>query len=72
MDSIVVVTAPLELRIERVVQRDGVTKEAVLLRMANQWPEEKVISKSDYVIVNDDKHSVIGQSNFIISKLIHS
>jgi dephospho-CoA kinase len=72
MDSIVVVVAPLELRIERVVQRDGVTKEAVLRRMANQWPEEKIISMSDYVIVNDDKHSVISQSNFIISKLIHS
>jgi dephospho-CoA kinase len=72
MDRIVVVTAPLELRLERAVQRDGVSKEVVLLRMANQWPEEKIVSMSDYVISNDDKHSVIDQSGIIINELLHS
>lgn len=61
MDKIVMVTAPRDMRIERVMKRDGVTKEAVQARMANQWPEEEKISLSDFVIMNDNEKLVIPQ-----------
>jgi dephospho-CoA kinase len=51
-DAIITVTAPLELRISRVMARDGVLREDVEKRMANQWAEEDKIALSDYVIEN--------------------
>lgn len=51
-DSIITVTAPLEIRLQRVIDRDKATRESVLSRMKNQWSEEEKIGKSDYVIHN--------------------
>lgn len=53
-DKIILVTAPKEIRIQRVMKRDAVSKEAVEQRMANQWDDEKKKSLSDYVIENID------------------
>lgn len=53
-DVIVTVTAPEEIRIERVIQRDKTTREQVLSRMKMQWNDEKRISKSNFVINNDN------------------
>ena len=52
-DIIITVTAPLELRIQRVIQRDKTTRENVLSRINMQWNDEKRIDKSDFVIEND-------------------
>ncbi len=54
VDKSLLVTAPLELRIERVMQRDGCTKEAVLARINNQWKDEQRIPLADYVLENID------------------
>lgn len=51
-DVIVTVTAPEEVRIERVIKRDKTTKEQVLSRMKMQWNDEKRISQSNFVINN--------------------
>ena len=51
-DLIITVTAPLESRIQRVLQRDKTTRENVLKRMNIQWNDNQRISKSDYVIEN--------------------
>lgn len=53
-DKIILVTAPIGLRMERVVSRDGASKEEVLARMNNQWPDQKKIGLSDFVIENID------------------
>jgi len=53
-DVIITVTAPEEVRIERVIQRDKATREQVLSRMKMQWNDEKRISKSNFVINNDN------------------
>jgi dephospho-CoA kinase len=52
-DIIITVTAPLESRIQRVIQRDKTTRENVLSRINMQWNDEKRIEKSDFVIEND-------------------
>ncbi len=40
-DATILVTAPETIRIKRVLQRDGVTKEEVRARMKNQWSDTK-------------------------------
>lgn len=51
-DYIITVTAPIESRIERVIQRDRTTRENVLKRMDMQWKDDLRIPKSDFVIEN--------------------
>ncbi|ESU26473.1 dephospho-CoA kinase [Flavobacterium limnosediminis JC2902] len=53
-DKIILVTAPKEIRIQRVMNRDKVTENQVLERIENQWPDEKKIPLSDYIIQNID------------------
>lgn len=51
-DKIITVTAPLETRIERVIQRDKTTRENVLKRINMQWSDDQRLGKSDFVIEN--------------------
>ena len=53
-DSIILVTAPKEERIARVVDRDKSTKEQVISRMNNQLDDEAKLDLSNYVIENID------------------
>lgn len=69
LNQVITVTAPLELRIKRVMERDGVTRQEVESRMSKQMPEEEKIKLADYVIYNDGKHSLIRQVLDIHGKL---
>lgn len=60
-DHVVVVSAPEELRIQRVMRRDGVEEEAVRARLRNQTDEATRLAMADTVIVNDDRTLVIPQ-----------
>ncbi|MFV5693598.1 dephospho-CoA kinase [Flavobacterium sp. LT1R49] len=51
-DLIISITAPVESRIQRVMERDKITRELVLKRINAQWTDEQRISKSDFVIEN--------------------
>lgn len=53
-DSIILVTAPKEERISRVVSRDNGTREQVIARMNNQMDDEEKLNLSDFVIENID------------------
>lgn len=61
VDKVIVVSAPEELRIERVMQRDRATRDEVVARMNSQLPEEEKTKLADYVIRNDNQHSLIQQ-----------
>lgn len=54
-DAMILVTAPKETRIERVMQRDGSTREEVLARMQHQWEDREKIPLADFVITNIDR-----------------
>jgi len=54
-DKIIVVTAPENVRIQRVVERDGVTHEQVRARIANQMSEAEKIKRADFVLNSDGK-----------------
>lgn len=63
MDKVLVVSAPLELRIQRVLSRDTHRNESqVRSIMANQLAEEEKSKRADYRIENDEKHSVLAQA----------
>jgi dephospho-CoA kinase len=51
-DYVINVVAPLEMRIQRVINRDKTTRSKVLDRMKNQWKDEEKSSKSDFILEN--------------------
>lgn len=51
-DKIITVTAPLQVRLQRVMERDQVTEDQVLNRIKNQWSDEEKVALSDFVIHN--------------------
>jgi dephospho-CoA kinase len=61
MDAVITVSAPANLRISRVMNRDGITEREIKVRINNQWPDEKKCALSQYVIECDDKHMVVPQ-----------
>jgi len=69
-DKIIVVTAPIEVRIGRVMKRDKTSKAKVLERINNQWSDEKKIAKSDFVIENIDIDNTKKQVKNIYNLLI--
>ena len=54
MDKVVLMTASEEVRIARVVKRDGISPEQVRARMMHQLPEDEKIKRAHYVIHSDD------------------
>lgn len=61
VDISVLVIAPEQLRIERVMERDGATEEDVLRRMKNQWTQERKAKLADHIINNDGSELLIPQ-----------
>ena len=61
VDRLVVVTAPLELRIARAMERDGADRRAVEQRIRAQISDEERCRQADCVIVNDGICGLIPQ-----------
>jgi dephospho-CoA kinase len=53
LDYTILVTAPLSVRVQRVMERDGVTEEQVMERISKQLTDEEKIKMADFVIIND-------------------
>lgn len=60
-NKIITVAAPEDIRIKRIMKREGVTEDYVRNIMKNQWPERRKKNLSDYVIVNDQKKLILPQ-----------
>ncbi|MDR0712768.1 MAG: dephospho-CoA kinase [Bacteroidales bacterium] len=60
-DKMILVTAPEDIRMERVCRRDATRAEFVKARMSHQWAEEKKMELADFIIRNDDRHLLIPQ-----------
>lgn len=69
LDKMIVVSAPDELRINRVMERDLVSREEVLRRMNNQLLQEDKVKKADFVIINDGQELILPQLMSIHEKL---
>ena len=69
MDKMVLVTAPEELRIKRVMQRDGSSEEEVRARMSKQWTDAQKIPLADFILNNDEKEPLLSQVETMLSSL---
>lgn len=70
LDKIIAVTAPEDLRLQRVMQRDGSDESAVRARMERQMPEAEKAKRADFVIYNDGKQLLLPQIQRIHQALL--
>lgn len=61
LDKLIVVSAPEEDRIKRVMERDQATREQVVARIKAQMPEEQKVKYADYIIYNDTIMDLVPQ-----------
>ncbi len=75
-DFSILVTAPKETRIQRVLKRDNTSREQIEARMNNQWSDEKKIELADFVIKNEEieesKKQVIHLNDIILKSAKNS
>lgn len=60
-DTTILVTAPYEVKLKRLMQRDGVTEEQVKARMDKQLSDEEKSKMAKHFIINDEQESIIEQ-----------
>jgi len=68
-DLIITITAPLESRIQRVIQRDKTNRKNVLKRINMQWTDDQRQDKSDFVIENINPEITKSEVNKILKIL---
>ena len=69
VDRVVCVTAPEEVRLSRIMSRDGISRRKASEWLALQLPQEEVLAKSDFEIVNDGEHELNEQIDEIIKQV---
>jgi dephospho-CoA kinase len=65
----ILVLAPVELRISRVMKRDGLTRQQVSERLNNQWTDEQKMALADFVVHCDEKQLAIPQIINILQQI---
>jgi len=60
-DAIILVTADKETRIQRVMERDGISRIQVQERIKNQKPDKFKKDKADFIILNDNSTGLLKQ-----------
>jgi dephospho-CoA kinase len=70
MNTTILVTAPENIRIARVRQRDKATEESTRQRMRSQWTDEQKSPLAGFIIVNDGESPLLPKVLEIHSKLI--
>ncbi len=70
--KVVCVSAPLDVRIERIMRRDGISAEKALEWIHRQMPQEQVEALSDFVVVNDGKAPLEPQVDTLLEQLSQS
>jgi dephospho-CoA kinase len=65
-DSIILVSAPLELRITRCINRDNLTREQVLTKINKQWSDEEKMKFNPIVLKNNGESPLLDQLERII------
>ena len=66
-DRIVCVTAPIDVRVERIMRRDNISREKATEWIACQMPQDEMARRSDFVITNDGEEDLEKQ----IDKLLN-
>jgi dephospho-CoA kinase len=68
-DKVIVVTAPEDVRIKRVMKRDGITEDEVRERMSRQCSDEERLKVADFIIYTDGIKAVLPQISEILKSV---
>lgn len=69
-DKIILVTAPVETRISRCMNRDDLTRNQVLAKISKQWTDEEKLKFNPLVIINDGKSPLVDQIERVIDRIL--
>jgi len=70
VDKTILVTAPIDLRIKRLRQRDNLSEAEIRSRIDSQMSDEEKIKLADYIIINDERQAVLPQIQKILTLFI--
>lgn len=70
VDKVLFVSAPLNIRIKRIVARDSISQAQAEAKIMAQMDEKEKQAMSDYVIVNDEKHDLRAEIDDVISRIL--
>lgn len=70
LDKVIGVSSPIELRLQRTMERDVANREAVQARISKQMDEEEKMKRCDFVLYNDETQLLIPQVLALHEKLI--
>lgn len=68
-DIVIAVVAPIETRISRIMQRDGISRDKALEWIAKQMDQQEVQRRADYVVINDGILDLAPQIERILTKI---
>lgn len=69
INYVVCVSAPTEVRIRRIIERDGISREKALEWLDTQLPQDEVLRRSDFEIVNDGQADIDQQLDQLLKKM---
>ena len=68
-DIVIAVVAPVETRISRIMQRDGISRDKALEWIAKQMDQDEVRRRADHIVVNDGIHDLSPQIERILTQI---
>lgn len=68
-DTVLLVTSPKNMRLERITARDAISEAAINQRMENQWEDTKKMPFADFVVTNTDWEETLQQLEPIYEQL---
>lgn len=71
-DATILVCAPMEFKIKRVMNRENCSREDVLTRMSKQWSDEEKMKLADFVLENDENSPILIRIEAILSMLVNN
>ncbi len=70
LDFVIGVDSPVELRLQRAMNRDKLTRDAVMLRMEKQMDEKEKMNRCHFIITNNEEQLLIPQVMALHDKLV--
>lgn len=68
-DKVILITAPIEKRIERIKKRDKFSEKEIIKRINSQLADQDKIKLADYVILNDEEELLLPKINNLLQGL---
>lgn len=69
LDHVILISAPEELRISRVMNRDNITRAEVSARLSKQWTDDQKRKLTSLEIINDEQRPLVNQIEDVLMRL---